>query len=174
MSTRPEEKKIVTYNGFPIEVHYKSGLIVSSNLLYDQNIEWAGTITDFNEEDIAKLDISRVSSYSWMVYQLLMRYVPHGNLITYGDLAALFGSRGGARAVGTAMTKNPWPILVPCHRVVASTGLVGRYSSPGGQYTKSKLLRDEGLEIGENGEYDQKNLMKIAIEATEARIQTNM
>lgn len=38
----------------------------------------------------------------------------------------------------------------------------------------SKLLRDEGLEIGENGEYDQKNLMKIAIEATEARIQTNM
>jgi len=48
------------------------------------------------------------------------------------------------------------------------------YSSPGGQYTKSNFLRDEGLEIGENGEYDQKNLMKIAIEATEARIQTNM
>ena len=70
-------------------------------------MEWAGTITDFNEEDIAKLDISRVSSYSWMVYQLLIRYVPHGNLITYGDLAALFGSRGGARAVGTAMAKNP-------------------------------------------------------------------
>ncbi|MEK9864959.1 MAG: hypothetical protein VW544_01095 [Euryarchaeota archaeon] len=45
-------------------------------------MEWAGTITDFNEKDIAKLDISRVSSYSWMVYQLLMRYVPHGNLIT--------------------------------------------------------------------------------------------
>jgi hypothetical protein len=81
MSTRPEEK-IVTYSGFPIEVHYISGLIVSSNLLYDQNMEWAGTITDFNEKDIAKLDISRVSSYSWMVYQLLMRYVPHGNLIT--------------------------------------------------------------------------------------------
>ena len=70
-------------------------------------MEWAGTITDFNEEDIAKLDISRVSSYSWMVYQLLIRYVPHGNLITYGDLAALFGSRGGARAVGTAMAKTP-------------------------------------------------------------------
>lgn len=174
MSTRPEEKKIVTYNGFPLEVRYKSGLIVSTNLLYDQNIEWVGTITDLNEEDMAKLDVSRVSSYSWMVYQLLIKYVPHGNLITYGDLSTLLGSRGGARAVGTAMAKNPWPILVPCHRVVASNGLVGRYSSPGGQYTKSKLLRDEGLEIGENGEYDQKNLMKIAIEATEARIQTNM
>ena len=103
-----------------------------------------------------------------------MRYVPHGTLITYGDLASLSGSRGGARAVGTAIVKNPWPILVPCHRVVSSTGLVGRYISPGGQYTKSNFLRDEGLEIGENGEYDQKNLMKIAIEATEARIQTNM
>ena len=68
MSTRPEEK-IVTYNGFPIEVHYKSGLIVSSNLLYDQNMEWAGTITYFNEEDIAKMDVSRVSCYSWVVYQ---------------------------------------------------------------------------------------------------------
>ena len=57
-------------------------------------MEWAGTITDFNEKDIAKLDISRVSGYSWMVYQLLMRCVPHGNLFTYGDLASIFGSRG--------------------------------------------------------------------------------
>ena len=57
ISTRPEEK-IVTYKGFPIEVHYKSALILNSNLLYDQNMEWAGKITDFNEEDIAKLDIS--------------------------------------------------------------------------------------------------------------------
>ena len=70
-------------------------------------MEWAGTITDFNEEDIAKLDISRVSSYSWIVYQLLIRYVPHGNLITYGDLAALFGSRGGARAVARPWQKTP-------------------------------------------------------------------
>lgn len=70
-------------------------------------MKWAGTITDFNEEDIAKLDISRVSSYSWMVYQLLMRYVQHGILITYGDLASLFGSRGVLEQLARLWQKTP-------------------------------------------------------------------
>ena len=66
--------------------------------------------------------------------------IPWGRTATYAELAAEAG--GGARAVGTAMATNPLPILVPCHRVVASSGL-GGYSGGDGLATKRALLRLE-------------------------------
>lgn len=69
--------------------------------------------------------------------------VPFGELLTYGQLAAAVGSPGAAQAVGAAMKANPIPIILPCHRVVASNGL-GGYSG-GGLANKRALLKHEGV-----------------------------
>jgi len=70
-----------------------------------------------------------------------MRKIPYGETRTYGDLAQDISS--GARPVGTACGRNPIPIIIPCHRVVASTGL-GGYTGQGGLETKTYLLKLEG------------------------------
>jgi len=70
-----------------------------------------------------------------------MSQIPYGETRTYGDLARKISS--GARPVGTACGRNPIPIIIPCHRVVASTGL-GGYTGQGGLETKSYLLKLEG------------------------------
>ena len=72
-----------------------------------------------------------------------MSRIPYGGLATYGDLAKAIGS--AARAVGTACGKNPIPIIVPCHRVVATGGGIGGYSGRGGLDTKRALLHLEGV-----------------------------
>ena len=69
--------------------------------------------------------------------------LPFGRVVTYGELAARSGSPGAARAVGTAMSTNPLAIVVPCHRVVASSGGIGGYSA--GLALKRKLLVHEGV-----------------------------
>jgi methylated-DNA-[protein]-cysteine S-methyltransferase len=71
-----------------------------------------------------------------------MRRIPYGRTQTYGAIAAKLGA--SARAVGTACGRNPLPIIVPCHRVVAAGGRLGGYSGAGGLDTKSSLLRLEG------------------------------
>lgn len=70
-----------------------------------------------------------------------LRRVPAGETLTYGELAAAVGKPGAARAVGNVMARNPVPLLVPCHRVVATNGLGGFAS---GLDVKKKLLRLEG------------------------------
>ena len=72
----------------------------------------------------------------------LMEKIPYGQTRSYGDLAALLGS--GARPVGTACGRNPLPIVIPCHRVLAAGGRLGGYSGAGGLDTKSALLELEG------------------------------
>jgi methylated-DNA-[protein]-cysteine S-methyltransferase len=71
------------------------------------------------------------------------RAIPPGQTRTYGELAALAGSPRAVRAVGAAMASNPWPIIVPCHRVFASSGF-GEYSAGSGVATKLRLLWREG------------------------------
>jgi methylated-DNA-[protein]-cysteine S-methyltransferase len=73
----------------------------------------------------------------------LMRDIPFGETATYGGMAMALGS--GARAVGTACGRNPIPIIVPCHRVLASGGKVGGYSGGHGLPTKRRLLALEGV-----------------------------
>jgi methylated-DNA-[protein]-cysteine S-methyltransferase len=72
------------------------------------------------------------------------RAIPPGQTRTYGQLAAQLGEPHAAQAVGQAMGKNPFPIIVPCHRVVAAGGKTGGFSAPGGSRTKLKLLQIEG------------------------------
>jgi methylated-DNA-[protein]-cysteine S-methyltransferase len=71
--------------------------------------------------------------------------IPRGQTLTYGEVAAAAGSPAGSRAAGNALGANPIPIVVPCHRVVRSGGLIGGYT--GGPDRKRFLLRLEGVEL---------------------------
>lgn len=75
------------------------------------------------------------------------RKIGRGRTRTYGDLAAAAGSPGAARAVGSVMSHNRFPIIVPCHRVVGSAGSLGGFSAPDGLGMKRKMLELEGAEI---------------------------
>jgi methylated-DNA-[protein]-cysteine S-methyltransferase len=86
------------------------------------------------------LDFDGVSLFQRAVWEAT-REIPRGQTYSYGELAARVGRPGAARAVGQAMARNPWPIVVPCHRVVASDGSLGGYG--GGLDMKQRLLRLE-------------------------------
>lgn len=71
------------------------------------------------------------------------RCLAHGEIVTYGELAARAGHAGMARETGTALGRNPVPLIVPCHRIVAANGRTGGFSAPGGVTTKLRLLDHE-------------------------------
>jgi methylated-DNA-[protein]-cysteine S-methyltransferase len=77
-----------------------------------------------------------------LVYEAA-RTIPPGATLTYGELAQRLGDAGLARAVGRALGRNPFPIIVPCHRVVAAGGRAGGFSAPGGVAAKLRLLNIE-------------------------------
>lgn len=91
------------------------------------------------EFDLGLLDWSGVSDFQQRVLRKCYRIKP-GTTLTYGQLAAKVGSPAAARAVGGAMARNRWPLLIPCHRVVGSNGKMTGYSGAGGIDTKVKLL----------------------------------
>jgi methylated-DNA-[protein]-cysteine S-methyltransferase len=77
----------------------------------------------------------------------LTRSIPYGEFRSYGYLAKQVNKPGASQAVGMVMKKNPLPIIIPCHRVVASDGKLHGYSAAGGLLTKTWLLELEGLKI---------------------------
>jgi len=81
---------------------------------------------------------------STKVYKKLLQ-VPEGKVTTYGDLAKAVGLKSGQRIIGTIMKKNPFPVIVQCHRVVKSDGKIGEYVY--GASVKSKMLTKEGIKI---------------------------
>ncbi len=90
-----------------------------------------------------ELDLDGVDDFHRHVYEVA-RAIPPGSTLTYGDVAARIGDRGAARAVGQALGKNPFPIVVPCHRVLAAAGGTGGFSAPGGVNSKLRMLQIEG------------------------------
>ena len=96
--------------------------------------------------DGIELDLEDVPPFHRKVYEAARR-ITRGEIRSYGDLAGDAGSPHGARAVGQAMAKNPLPIVVPCHRVVAAGGKPGGFTSPGGLDTKARLLAIEGATL---------------------------
>lgn len=78
----------------------------------------------------------------------IARAIPYGETLTYGAVAAQLGEPDRAREVGAALGRNPVPILVPCHRVLAAGGRSGGFSAPGGVETKLRLLALEGASPG--------------------------
>ncbi len=93
------------------------------------------------------LDLARVSDFEKQVYAIA-RKIPPGETLTYGEIAEKLGDKLLSRDVGQAMGKNPFPIVVPCHRVVAANGKLGGFSAPGGVDTKLKMLAIEGAAVG--------------------------
>lgn len=91
----------------------------------------------------APLDLARTPEFHAQVYEIA-RAIPAGETLTYGEIAILLGDKLLAREVGQALGKNPWPIVVPCHRITAAGGKPGGFSARGGVNTKLKLLAIEG------------------------------
>lgn len=101
----------------------------------------AGEPTAFDD---VRLDMHRHSAFERAAYAAL-RKVPWGETVTYGELAETIGKPGGAQAIGMAMGRNSWPLIVPCHRVLGANGWLGGFSAPGGTVTKKALLEAEGV-----------------------------
>ena len=101
---------------------------------------FAGRRVAFDDE----LDLSRASAFQGEVWRLA-RLIPYGETRSYGWVAEELGRAGAGRAVGQALARNPLPIIVPCHRVVAKNGGLGGYS--GGPGRKRYLLRLESAAI---------------------------
>ncbi len=104
--------------------------------------------------DGAPVDLSAVavevrheSDFARRVHEVV-RAIPPGETLTYGEVAERVGEPGGAQAVGRAMGANPVPIIVPCHRVVGAGGRPVGFSAPGGVATKQRILRIEGAAAG--------------------------
>jgi methylated-DNA-[protein]-cysteine S-methyltransferase len=89
------------------------------------------------------LDLDCVSPFERRVYEIA-RTIPPGATLSYGEIASQLGGRELAREVGEALGRNPFPIIVPCHRVLGSAGKVGGFSAKGGVATKLRLLAIEG------------------------------
>ncbi len=92
-----------------------------------------------------KLNLSYFSAFGRAVLEKT-REIPSGNVATYGEIARAVGKPEAARAVGSVMAKNPFPVLVPCHRVIKCDLSLGEYSG-GGARVKRKLLESEGIEF---------------------------
>jgi methylated-DNA-[protein]-cysteine S-methyltransferase len=106
---------------------------------------------------IAPLDMSRVPEFNAKVYAIA-RAIPAGETLTYGEVATRLGDKRLAREVGAALGKNPWPIIVPCHRVTAAGGKLGGFSARGGAQTKLKLLEIEGAKAASQNSAGQGDL----------------
>jgi methylated-DNA-[protein]-cysteine S-methyltransferase len=93
------------------------------------------------------LDMERVPAFERRVYEVA-RTIPPGQTLTYGEVAARLGDPGAAREVGQALGRNPFAVIVPCHRVVAAGGKTGGFSATGGVTTKLRLLEIERARMG--------------------------
>lgn len=99
---------------------------------------FAGEPVEFN----VRCDWRGYSEFEEDVWHACRR-VGYGQRVSYGELAERVSRPGGARAIGMAMSRNPCPIVVPCHRVLRSDGSLGGYSGPGGVELKRRLLELE-------------------------------
>jgi methylated-DNA-[protein]-cysteine S-methyltransferase len=104
-----------------------------------------GRLLAGDPDDLASivLDMSAVPEFHRRVYEVA-REIPPGQTRSYGELAARLGERGAAQAVGQALGRNPFAIVVPCHRVLAADGGLRGFSAPGGTATKRRMLAIEG------------------------------
>src|SRR4051812_33155387 len=99
-------------------------------------------------QDLSRLplDLTVLAPFQRAVYEQVRTLGP-GRTTTYGEIAARLGKPGASRAVGQALGKNPFLVVVPCHRVLAAGGAPGGFSAPGGVTTKQRLLALEGVTL---------------------------
>ena len=102
-----------------------------------------GEIIDFVDVEV---QLQAMTSFRQRIVAAT-RNLGYGMTASYGDLARRVGHPGAARAVGTVMSSNRFPILIPCHRVLAAGGKLGGYTSPAGTNLKQRLLDLEARKI---------------------------
>jgi methylated-DNA-[protein]-cysteine S-methyltransferase len=100
------------------------------------------------EFSLKEMDMSACSAFQRDVY-MQTRRIPRGRVMSYGHLAEAIGILKGARAVGTALARNPFPLVIPCHRVVRTAGELGGFG--GGLKLKKTLLEMEGITFDQKG-----------------------
>lgn len=100
-----------------------------------------GDAQDFSKVPV---DFGDSSELRRSVYKTIQK-IPAGKVLSYKELAIKIGKPNASRAVGTALGKNPIPLIVPCHRIITSSGKLGGFSAPGGVAVKIDLLEREGL-----------------------------
>ncbi len=135
----PEADRIATHNrllrhvGEVVECHAEGAaaeaVAAVTGLTQGEPVDLAGLPVDLDG-----LDAFRTAIYAEA------RRIGHGETTTYGELAARAGHPGMARETGEAMGRNPVPLIVPCHRVLAANGRLGGFSASGGVETKKRLL----------------------------------
>jgi methylated-DNA-[protein]-cysteine S-methyltransferase len=114
-----------------------------ANLIAKLKLYAAGETVDFTD---TPLSLDHLTTFGAGVIAACRR-IPWGRTSTYGELAAECGSPGAARAVGSVMAKNRYPLIVPCHRVLAAGGELGGYSAPDGVTMKRHLLAMENASL---------------------------
>ncbi|MCE5186013.1 MAG: methylated-DNA--[protein]-cysteine S-methyltransferase [Planctomycetaceae bacterium] len=114
----------------------KYRLIEAENAVKDY---YRGVRVDFSD---LKVDLADMTDFQQKVLGRL-RNVEHGQTTTYGKLAEAAGAKGAARAIGGCMAKNPLPLILPCHRVMGTSGSLTGFSGPGGVQTKKRMLELE-------------------------------
>ncbi|MDA7951257.1 MAG: methylated-DNA--[protein]-cysteine S-methyltransferase [Pirellulaceae bacterium] len=92
--------------------------------------------------DRAEIDLSAFTPFQQKTLQECQK-IPFGTTVSYKELAIRVGSPNASRAIGNAMASNPIPLIIPCHRVIQTSGHLGGYSAPGGLSLKKELLDHE-------------------------------
>lgn len=131
-----EAERLATARGSPITRSSEALAPVAAQLAE----YFAGRRRDFD----LPLDLSGSSEFQRTVLAVTAR-IPLGRTMTYGEIARELGKPGASQAVGQALGRNPVPIVIPCHRVLADGGDLGGYSGRGGLETKRALLMLEGV-----------------------------
>ncbi|GJL95334.1 MAG: methylated-DNA--protein-cysteine methyltransferase [Hyphococcus sp.] len=129
--------KYLGYEGDEEEASPPQGIV---RLVKDITALFEGARPNFAD---ARLDMEGIAAFDRELYALTLA-IPAGELKTYGDLAKALGDVSLSRRVGQSLGRNPFPIIVPCHRVVGADGAMTGFSAPGGAEVKRRLLKIEG------------------------------
>ncbi|HSC76043.1 MAG TPA: methylated-DNA--[protein]-cysteine S-methyltransferase [Pseudomonadales bacterium] len=112
-------------------------------LVRQVKLHMKGQLQDFSNVPVY---VDGATEFMQRVYTEAQR-IPAGSVISYAQLAERLGQPGAVRAVGTALGKNPVPLIIPCHRIITTSGELGGFSAPGGVATKKVLLACEGVSL---------------------------
>jgi methylated-DNA-[protein]-cysteine S-methyltransferase len=118
--------------------------VMSTNFFPDLTKRFRDYFSGKNVAFPDKLDYNGFTSFQCKVWEVA-RLIPYGNTKNYGWIAHQIGNPGAARAVGQALGRNPFPVIVPCHRVLASDGSLGGFT--GGSELKKRLLALEKVAV---------------------------
>jgi O-6-methylguanine DNA methyltransferase len=136
-----DELKEIIINPRSSDIKRYAALSEKKTRAIDDACVWFAAYEKSEKSKLPKMDLSDCTEFEKKIYETLVRTIGFGSTVSYGELARLSGYPGAARGVGSAMRKNRFPIMIPCHRVIQSSGKPGRYS--GGDTLKPKLIAFE-------------------------------